>query len=140
MWRPFEVVAIFLARFVHFYERFMTIKLYSYPACSTCRKAAKYLDANDLTYELKHIVDTPPSKNELQRMLKAQKGELKKLVNTSGMVYRELGLKDKLPKMSEDEVLTLLSKNGKLIKRPFLLSDRGDKVGFKEPEWKDLVS
>lgn len=115
------------------------MKLYYYPKCSTCRNAIKYLDAKDLAYKSVNIVETPPSQTELKRMLNHLGGEVKKLFNTSGEMYRELGLKDKVAAMKADEAIKLLAQHGKLIKRPFLLSDHGGVVGFKEAEWQAFL-
>jgi Spx/MgsR family transcriptional regulator len=113
----------------------MSIQVYEYSGCSTCRKALKFLDARGVAYQAVPIVETPPSKAELKTMLKFA-GELKRLFNTSGILYRELGVGEKLKTMSEDDALSLLAKHGKLVKRPFvLLKDRG-LLGFKEDEWK----
>ena len=113
----------------------MSVKVYEYAGCSTCRKALKFLDARGVAYARAPIVETPPSKAELKAML-GFAGDLRRLFNTSGLLYRELGVGEKLKTMSEDEALTLLSKHGKLIKRPFvLLKDRG-LLGFSEDEWK----
>lgn len=113
----------------------MSVKVYEYSGCSTCRKALKWLDANGVAYETSPIVEAPPSKAELKSMLGFAR-DLKRLFNASGVLYREMGISEKLKTMGEDEALTLLSKHGKLIKRPFvLLKDRG-LLGFKEAEWK----
>jgi arsenate reductase len=113
----------------------LKVRVYEYANCSTCRKALKFLDARKAAYEAIPIVETPPTKAELKTMLKFA-GDLRRLFNTSGLVYREMGLGEKLKTMSEDEALALLSKHGKLVKRPFvLLPDRG-LLGFKEDEWK----
>lgn len=113
----------------------MSVKIYEYEGCSTCRKALKFLDARKVAYEAVPIVENPPSKAELKAMLEFA-GELKRLFNTSGVLYRELGVGEKLKTLSEDEALGLLAKHGKLVKRPFvLLKDRG-LLGFKEEEWK----
>ncbi|UPT73862.1 MAG: arsenate reductase family protein [Elusimicrobiota bacterium] len=112
----------------------MAIRVYEYSKCSTCRKALKFLEARGIAHTAVPIVDSPPSVAELKTML-GHVG-LKRLFNTSGVQYRELGISEKLKTMSEAEALALLSKNGKLIKRPFLLlKDRG-LVGFQEAEWK----
>jgi arsenate reductase len=115
------------------------MKLYHYPKCSTCRKAIKYLEAKGATYQPVDIVQTPPSQAELKRMLGYVDGEVKKLFNTSGEMYRELGLKDKVGAMKPAEAIRLLAQHGKLIKRPFLLADAGGAVGFKEAEWEALL-
>ena len=123
-------------------ESSKTLKIYEYARCTTCKNALKFLDARKISYERVPIVEQPPSLAELKRMLGHQGGELRKLFNTSGQVYREMGLSEKLPTLSESEALQLLASNGKLIKRPFVLSlgaDRDDSfgwVGFKEAEWK----
>jgi Spx/MgsR family transcriptional regulator len=112
----------------------MRIKVYEYEGCSTCRKALKFLDARGIDYEAVPIVETPPSKAELKTMLKFA-GELKRLFNTSGVLYREMGVGAKLKTLSEDEALVLLSKHGKLVKRPFVLLKSRGLLGFKEDEW-----
>lgn len=114
----------------------MRVKVYEYSGCSTCRKALKFLDARGVAYATVPIVETPPTKAELKAMLKFA-GDLKRLFNTSGLLYREMRVGERLKTMSEDEALALLAKHGKLVKRPFvLLEDRG-LLGFKEDEWKD---
>lgn len=113
----------------------MTIKIYEYKNCGTCKKALKFLDANKINYKKIAIRETPPSMTELKKML--QYGvELKKLFNTSGVDYRSLNMKEKLPKMTQEEALKLLSGNGNLIKRPFVLGPDFGLVGFKEDDWK----
>lgn len=114
------------------------IKIYEYPNCSTCKKALKFLEKQAIGFEKINITENPPTKNELKTMLKIYAGDLKRLLNTSGQLYREMNLSGKLPKMSQDEVIELLAKHGKLIKRPFLLSDSQGLLGFKESEWKNL--
>ena len=115
------------------------MKLYQYPNCSTCRKAVKFLQESGLEFESHVITETPPSIAELSTMLESYKGDIKKLFNTSGVQYRELDMKNRLPSMSTDEALELLSENGKLIKRPFLLSGERGIVGFKLELWKEFV-
>lgn len=117
----------------------MPLKIYHYPKCSTCRKALKFLDANHIVYTAIDITEKPPTKTELKHMLKHQNGDLRKLFNTSGMQYRELKIKDKLPTMTEKEAIDLLAQNGKLIKRPFLLTEKTGFVGFKEDDWQTLA-
>ncbi|HVK62471.1 MAG TPA: Spx/MgsR family RNA polymerase-binding regulatory protein [Bdellovibrionales bacterium] len=116
------------------------MKVYEYKACSTCRKAVKFLNDNDIAFEAVPIVDRPPTKTELKKMLnhlKSEGGSLKNLFNTSGELYREFKVADQLKAgMSEAEALELLSANGKLIKRPFVLVDEKGLVGFDEAEWK----
>ena len=113
------------------------IKLYTYKNCGSCKKALKWLQQEGIEYQELPIRETPPSRDELQQMLKS-KGAIKLLFNTSGMDYRQLGMKDKLPTMTDAEAIALLASNGNLIKRPFVLSDKGNTVGFKEPDWQDL--
>lgn len=114
------------------------LKVYAYKGCSTCRNAVKWLSQNHVAFIEIPIRETPPSVTELKAMLAVQAGDLKRLFNTSGQDYRALGIKDKLPSMTTDEVLRLLASNGNLIKRPFALNE-GTSVGlagFKEEEWK----
>ena len=113
------------------------IKVYHYSGCSTCRKALKFLDESQLEYEAIAIRDTPPTLEDLKKA-KQSLGDLKKLFNVSGVDYRAENWKEKLFKISESEALKELSKNGNLIKRPFLIYDQKYLVGFKEDEWKKL--
>lgn len=115
-----------------------TVKFYQYSKCSTCIKAKKFLESKGVDYKDIPIVDTPPTKTDLKKMLKAYDGEIKKLFNTSGVVYREMKMKDKMPGMTVEKAVELLSKNGKLVKRPFLVSEKASMVGFKEEEWKKV--
>jgi arsenate reductase len=117
----------------------MRVRIYEYSKCSTCRKALKFLDNSNVAYEKVPIVETPPTKAELKKMLALQGGNLKKLFNTSGEVYRAMKIGEKLASMSESEALDLLASNGKLIKRPFALAGDKGLVGFNEDEWKKLI-
>ncbi|MBW0433155.1 ArsC family transcriptional regulator [Leptospira yasudae] len=117
----------------------MKLKVYQYQNCSTCRNALKFLSGKKVELEVLPIRETPPKKTELKTMLKYVGNESKKLFNTSGGDYKEMGLKDKLGSMSVDEQLELLSKNGNLVKRPFVLGDGFGFVGFKEEEWKKQI-
>ncbi len=110
-------------------------RLYTYKNCSTCRKAKKCLDARGIAYTEHPIRETPPTPAELARMLKAYDGKMTRLFNTSSQDYRDAGLKDKLPSLSQDEAFALLRKNGNLVKRPFLLGENVAVVGFKDDEW-----
>ncbi len=114
-------------------------KFYQYKKCSTCVKASKFLKENSVNFKDIAIVENPPSLPELKKMLKSYDGELKKLFNTSGVQYRELNMKEKLPSMSEAQALELLSKNGKLIKRPVFIGEKGMRVGFKKEEWEKII-
>ena len=111
------------------------MKIHTYVKCDTCRKAVKWLRANGLAFEEIPIRETPPSPNELRRMLAFYDGDLRRLFNTSGQDYRALGIKDKLADLTPDEAITMLAGNGNLIKRPFLLGGDGGLVGFREEEW-----
>lgn len=113
------------------------ITYYAYPKCTTCRKAKKWLDEHGAKYQEINIAEAPPSKEELREMHSTSGLELKKFFNTSGMKYRELGLKDKLPNMSEDEQLDLLASDGMLIKRPLAFNGGKTTLGFKEAEYEN---
>lgn len=108
-----------------------------YPKCSTCQKAKKWLDGHNIKYTDRHIVEDNPTYDELNEWYEKSGLPLKKFFNTSGLLYKEMQLKDKLPTMSEDEQLKLLATNGMLVKRPLIVN--GDKVltGFKEAEWSE---
>src|SRR5262249_28086590 len=97
------------------------LKVFQYDNCSTSRKALKFLDAHPIAYERVPIVERPPSKRELERMLELVGGNLRRMFNTSGALYRELKIGERLPGMSRDEALELLATHGKLVKRPFVL-------------------
>ena len=109
-----------------------------YPKCSTCQKAKKWLEENKIEFEDRNIVLEHPSKEELEKWIKKSGLELKKWFNTSGLKYKELNLKEKLPKMNDSEKIKLLASDGMLIKRPVLISDKGIFIGFKEQDWKIL--
>ena len=111
----------------------------NYPKCSTCRKAKKWLDEHDFEYESKHIVEDNPTAEELEKWWQISELPLKRFFNTSGMKYRELKLKDKLPDMSDEEQLDLLATDGMLVKRPILVSDDIVLVGFKLKEWEEKL-
>jgi arsenate reductase len=106
-----------------------------YPKCSTCQKAKKWLDANGVEYTDRHIVEDNPTYDELKEWYEKSGMPLKKFFNTSGMLYKEMKLKDKLPTMSEDEQLKLLATNGMLVKRPLVVAGETVLTGFKEAEW-----
>ena len=110
-----------------------------YPKCTTCQKAKKYLDSREASYTDRHIKEDQPSEEEL-RLWHSRSGlPLKKFFNTSGLQYKALGLKDKLPTMSEDEQFALLASDGMLVKRPILVGDDFVLVGFKEDQWAEKV-
>ncbi len=112
------------------------IKFICYPRCTTCQKAKKWLDDNGIEYELRDIKLDNPTHEELKEWHAKSGLPLKKFFNTSGLLYKSLELKSKLPIMSEDEMLNLLSTDGMLVKRPLLVCDDLVLVGFKEDEWK----
>lgn len=118
------------------------LKFYAYQGCSTCRSASKWLTAHQIAFEEAAIRETPPTVPELKAMLAAKGGDLRPLFNTSGMDYRAMNLKEKLPAMTEAEALTLLSENGNLVKRPFALDPKAGVflVGFKEAEWQAALA
>ena len=113
----------------------MTIKVYQYPKCSTCRKALKWLDAKSVRYDSIDITATPPKKAELQRALKSGIA-LKKLFNTSGQSYRDGKWGERLDSITEAQALDALTKDGKLVKRPFIVTESGVTVGFDEAVFK----
>lgn len=110
-----------------------------YPKCSTCRKAKEWLDAHHITYTERHIAENNPSYDELKEWHKKSGLPLKRFFNTSGMLYKEMQLKDKLPSMSEEEQLKLLATDGMLVKRPLIIEDQVVLTGFKEAEWTEKL-
>lgn len=111
-----------------------------YPKCTTCKKAQAYLDAKGAAYEFRDIKQENPSEEELRQWWKTSGLPLKKFFNTSGLQYKALGLKDKLPAMSEEEQLALLATDGLLVKRPILVGDDFVLTGFRQPEWDEKVT
>lgn len=116
----------------------MTITYYGYPKCSTCRKAQKWLKDQGLGFEEVNLVEAPPTAEVLQEMIQTSTMDMKKFFNTSGKVYREENLKEKLPTMTDDEKIDLLASNGMLIKRPIVFGDGKITVGFKEETFEDV--
>ncbi|MBE6835337.1 MAG: arsenate reductase family protein [Ruminococcaceae bacterium] len=110
-----------------------------YPKCSTCQKAKKWLDDNHIEYEDRHIKENNPTFDELKEWYSRSGMELKKFFNTSGLLYKSMGLKDRLPQMSEDGQLKLLSTDGMLVKRPLIISDSVILTGFREKEWAEKL-
>ena len=106
-----------------------------YPPCSTCKKAKKWLDDNGVSYTARHIKEQNPSYEELKAWYEKSGLPLKKFFNTSGLIYKDLGLKDKLPAMTEEEQLRLLATDGMLVKRPLVVAENFVITGFKEAEW-----
>ena len=110
-----------------------------YPKCSTCQKAKKWLDEHNIEYIERHIVEDNPTYDELQEWYAKSGFPLKKFFNTSGLIYKEMNLKNKLPTMSEEEQLKLLATNGMLVKRPLVVKENIVLVGFKEAEWNEKL-
>ena len=108
-----------------------------YPKCTTCKKAKKWLDDRGIEYTDRHIVEDNPTFDELKTWYEKSGLPLKRFFNTSGLLYKSMGLKDKLPTMSEDEQLKLLATDGMLVKRPIIVSDNVIMTGFKEKEWEE---
>lgn len=115
------------------------IKFICYPKCSTCKKAEKWLNENGVNFTVWDIKENNPSFDELKEWYDMSGLELKKFFNTSGMLYRSMGLKDKLNDMSEEEQLKLLSTDGMLVKRPLVIKDDKVLIGFKEKEWENVL-
>ena len=115
------------------------IKFICYPKCTTCQKAKKWLDDNKIEYELRDIKEDNPSLDELTTWYKTSGLPLKKFFNTSGLLYKSMELKDKLPTMPEEEQLKLLATDGMLVKRPLVIGDNFVLVGFKESEWSEKL-
>lgn len=110
-----------------------------YPKCSTCKKAKKWLEENKIEYEDRNIVTQTPTEQELSLWIEKSGQEIKKWFNTSGLKYKELNLKEKLQTMENKEKIELLSRDGMLIKRPLLITDKGIFIGFKEEKWKEVT-
>ena len=110
-----------------------------YPKCTTCQKAKKFLDERGISYTLQHIKEENPTAAQLRTWWQASGLPLKKFFNTSGIQYRELGLKDKLPAMSEEEQLELLASDGMLVKRPILVGEGFVLTGFRQGEWEEKM-
>lgn len=110
-----------------------------YPKCSTCKKAKNWLESNGVEFEDRHIVENNPTAEELKAWYEKSDLPIKKFFNTSGLKYKELGLKDKLPNMTEEEQLNLLGTDGMLVKRPLVIGDDFVLIGFKEPQWAEKL-
>ena len=118
----------------------MKVLFIEYPKCSTCKKAKKWLTDNNIEFVDRHILEDTPTEKELIEWIKLSNKEIKKWFNTSGLKYKELKLKDKLPNMSDNKKITLLSSNGMLIKRPILVLDNNVLIGFNKDEWEKFLS
>lgn len=110
-----------------------------YPKCSTCKRAIKFLEDNNIDVEYRDIMLENPTKEELKKWLEISGLPIKRFYNTSGIVYREMNLKEKLPQMSDDEALELLSTTGRLVRRPLLIGDHGVFVGFHQEMYETLI-
>ena len=110
-----------------------------YPPCSTCQKAKKWLDEHNISYTDRHIKEDKPTYEELKLWYEKSGLPLKKFFNTSGLLYKSLNLKDKLPTMTDEEQLQLLSTDGMLVKRPIVVTEDAVLVGFKEAQWQQLL-
>lgn len=110
----------------------------NYPKCSTCTKAKKWLEENGVDFESRHIVENNPTKEELKKWITLSGQPIKKFFNTSGILYREMNLKEKVAQNNEDELLDILSTNGMLVKRPLLIGKDEVLIGFKEKEWEEI--
>ena len=116
------------------------LKFICYPKCTTCQRAKKWLDDNKLQYEFRNIKNDNPTYEELALWYKVSGMPLKKFFNTSGLLYKSMNLKNKLPDMNEDEIIKLLSEDGMLVKRPLLIGNDFVLVGFKESEWAETLN
>ena len=115
------------------------LKFICYPRCTTCQRAKSWLDDNNIEYELRDIKLENPTLRELTAWYKKSGLPLRKFFNTSGLLYKSLDLKNKLPTMTEDEMLELLASDGMLVKRPLVIADDFILVGFKETEWREAI-
>ena len=118
----------------------MYLLFVEYPKCSTCQKAKKWLDQHGVAYEDRHIKEQNPTEEELKEWYSRSGLPLRKFFNTSGMLYKSLQLKEKLPQMSEEEQLRLLATDGMLVKRPLIVMEDRVLVGFKEAEWEKALT
>lgn len=117
----------------------MSILFLQYPPCSTSQKAKKWLDSHGVSYEARHIKEQNPTAGELKEWQQKSGLPLKKFFNTSGLLYKNMNLKEKLPNMNEEEQYALLATDGMLVKRPIVVTDTQVLVGFKEAEWEKLL-
>ena len=118
----------------------MSLRVFAYAKCDTCRKALKFLAERKIAHEVVPIREQPPTVIELHSMLRHVGGDMRRLFNTSGGDYKELNMKERLPKMSAEEALALLAGNGNLVKRPFALAAKAGVAGFKPEEWERFVA
>ena len=118
----------------------MEILFVEYPKCSTCQKAKKWLQEQGVSFTSRHIKEQNPTKEELKEWHQKSGLDIKRFFNTSGMIYREMKLKDRLPAMSLEEKYSLLSTDGMLVKRPILVTEQGIAAGFRPEEWEKLLN
>ena len=118
----------------------MSLRVFAYKNCDTCRKALKILAERKIAHEVVPIREQPPTVAELRAMLGHVGGDLRRLFNTSGRDYQELNLKERLPKLSSEEAIALLAGNGNLVKRPFALTASAGVIGFKPAEWEHFLA
>ena len=116
----------------------MSVLFINYPKCSTCVNARKWLEENKISFESRHIVENNPNKDELKKFITLSGLPAKKFFNTSGILYREMNLKEKLQSATEDEMIDILSSNGMLVKRPLVITDKGVLIGFKKEKWEEF--
>ena len=116
----------------------MSVLFINYPKCTTCINARKWLEEHNIEFVSRHIVEDNPKKEELKKYVELSGLPAKKFFNTSGMLYREMKLKDKLATATEDEMLDILSSNGMLVKRPLVITDKGVLIGFKKDQWEEF--
>ena len=117
----------------------MSILFLEYPPCSTCQKARRWLDEHAISYTSRHIKENNPTAEELKEWYKKSGLPLKKFFNTSGLIYKSMGLKDKLPTMSEEDQIALLATDGMLVKRPLIIGNSFVLTGFKEKDWQEKL-
>lgn len=117
----------------------MSVLFLEYPKCTTCKKAKKWLEEHQVAFDDRHIVEENPTAEELKMWHEKSGLPLKRFFNTSGMIYRQEGLKDRIPTMTEEEQYEILATNGMLVKRPLVIGDDFVLVGFKEAEWSDKL-
>ncbi|MGG7059430.1 arsenate reductase family protein [Clostridium nigeriense] len=117
----------------------MSVLFVEYPKCTTCRRAKKYLEENNIEFIDRHIAEENPTKDELKAWIEKSGLPINKFFNTSGVLYREMKLKDKVKTLPEDELLDILSTNGMLVKRPIIVKDDTVLVGFKEEDWAEKL-
>ena len=118
----------------------MEILFVEYPKCSTCQKAKKWLQEQGVSFTSRHLKEQNPTKEELKEWHQKSGLDIKRFFNTSGMIYREMKLKDRLPAMSLEEKYSLLSTDGMLVKRPILVTEQGIAAGFRPEEWEKLLN